>query len=198
LARDRSHVAVLLSERGLGGSDTDLDQRLRRWRGDGGKRAEAARGLAKRWLSLLPGGSRDKPIGPRPSHRPGTSDVGACIALAFPDRIAKRRDQSGEHWLSAGGRGFRLDPASPLARESWLAVAEVGGTAVGARILSAAAIDQAQVEALFANRIEPGPTSASIPQAVPSRPGAPVGSARSRSAKAATRRQRPLSWRGAA
>jgi ATP-dependent helicase HrpB len=149
-----SQVAVLLSERGLGGSDTDLDQRLRRWRGDGGKRAEAARGLARRWLSLLPGGgSRDKPIGPRPSAPAGTSDVGACIALAFPDRVARRRDQSGEHWLSAGGRGFRLDPASPLARESWLAVAEVGGTAAGARILSAAAIDQAQVEALFANRI---------------------------------------------
>jgi ATP-dependent helicase HrpB len=53
-----------------------------------------------------------------------------------------------------GGRGFRLDPTSPLGREQWLAVAEVGGTAAGARILSAAAIDEAAVEALFGDRIE--------------------------------------------
>ncbi|HVQ07610.1 MAG TPA: ATP-dependent helicase HrpB, partial [Allosphingosinicella sp.] len=45
-------VAVLLSERGLGGSDADLELRLRRWRGEKGRRAEAARGLASRWLSL--------------------------------------------------------------------------------------------------------------------------------------------------
>ena len=47
-----AEAAVLLSERGLGGGDSDLELRLRRWRGDRGKRAEAARGLAKRWRSL--------------------------------------------------------------------------------------------------------------------------------------------------
>jgi ATP-dependent helicase HrpB len=82
--------------------------------------------------------------------------VGECVALAFPDRVAKRRDSSGADWVSVGGRGFRLDPASPLAREAWLAVAEVGGTAAGARILSAAPIDQAMVERLFADAIETG------------------------------------------
>ncbi len=46
-------VAVLLSERGLGGNDADLETRLRRWRSERGKRAEAARGLAKRWRRLL-------------------------------------------------------------------------------------------------------------------------------------------------
>lgn len=79
-----------------------------------------------------------------------------CVALAYPDRLSRRRDSSGENWISAGGRGFRLDPASPLARETWLAVAEVSGTAAGARILSAAAIDEAAVLALFADRIETG------------------------------------------
>ncbi|HEX8262454.1 MAG TPA: ATP-dependent helicase C-terminal domain-containing protein, partial [Allosphingosinicella sp.] len=72
------------------------------------------------------------------------------------DRVSKRRDSSGENWISAGGRGFRLDPHSPLARESWLAVGEVSGTAAGARILSAAAIAEAEVEALFGDRIETG------------------------------------------
>jgi ATP-dependent helicase HrpB len=82
--------------------------------------------------------------------------VAACIALAFPDRLAKRRDPSGKHWISAGGRGFRLDPHLPLAREAWLAVAEVSGTAAGARILCAAAMPEETVFALFADRIETG------------------------------------------
>lgn len=77
-----------------------------------------------------------------------------ALALGFPDRIARRRDASGETWASVGGRGFRLDPTSPLARSEWLAVADTQGAASGARILSAAAIDAATVESLFADRIE--------------------------------------------
>jgi ATP-dependent helicase HrpB len=76
--------------------------------------------------------------------------------LAYPDRLSTRRDASGADWLSVGGRGFRLDPASPLAREAWLAVAEVGGVAAGGRILSAAPIDQPTIESLFADRIASG------------------------------------------
>jgi ATP-dependent helicase HrpB len=152
-----AQVAVLLSERGLGGSDADLELRLKRWRSEKGRRAEAARGLAKRWLSLLrspsKAGAQDG-AGTGPLLSPG--NIGECVALAFPDRVAKRRDSSGADWVSVGGRGFRLDPASPLAREAWLAVAEVGGAAAGARILSAAPIDQAAVEGLFADAIETG------------------------------------------
>jgi ATP-dependent helicase HrpB len=77
------------------------------------------------------------------------------VAFAFPDRVSRRRggNSTGGDWLSVGGRGFRLDPVSPLAREEWLAVAEVSGAASGARILAAAPIDQATVESLFADRI---------------------------------------------
>lgn len=84
----------------------------------------------------------------------GGEDVALCVALAFPDRVAKRRDGSGETWASVGGRGFKLDPTSRLARADWLAVAETQGMAAGARILSAAPIDAATVESLFADRIE--------------------------------------------
>ncbi|RVT89824.1 ATP-dependent helicase HrpB [Sphingomonas crocodyli] len=143
MAPTAAAVAVLLSERGLGGSDADLDLRLRRWRGERGKRAEGARQLARRWLSLV-----------KASGDADESDLAACVALAFPDRIAKRRSASGEDWISSGGRGFRLDPTSPLARAEWLAVAETQGSAAGARILSAAPIDAREVERLFADRIE--------------------------------------------
>lgn len=140
-----ARVAVLISERGLGGTDADLELRLRRWQGERGQRAQSARGLAERWQRLA---------GTSASQDDG--DIGACVALAFPDRLSKRRDADGANWISVGGRGFRLDPASPLARAEWLAVAEIQGAASGARILSAAPIDFADVEALFGDRIESG------------------------------------------
>ena len=149
LAQTAAQIAVLLGERGLGGPDADLEHRLRRWKTERGQRAENARRLAERWTRLVPG-TRAAAI------EPGSPEaVAACVALAFPDRIAKRRDASGETWASAGGRGFRLDPASSLARHEWLAVAETQGMAAGARILSATPIDAASVETLFRHRIEP-------------------------------------------
>ncbi|MEG8039549.1 ATP-dependent helicase HrpB [Sphingomonas sp. LR60] len=136
-----AEIAVLLQERGLGGQDADLELRLRRWRGDRSPKAESARALAKRWAAM--------------AGREGSGDtIAACVALAFPDRVARRRDASGERWVSAGGRGFRLDATSSLARAEWLAVAETQGMAAGARILSGAAIEADELEALFAERIE--------------------------------------------
>jgi ATP-dependent helicase HrpB len=138
-----AEVAVLLSERGLGGQDADLDLRLRRWRNERGRRADSARQLAARWARLVgQGQERDDAM------------VAACVALAYPDRIARRRSASGEDWISSGGRGFRLDATSSLARSEWLAVAEIQGAASGARILSAVPIEAADVERLFADHIE--------------------------------------------
>jgi ATP-dependent helicase HrpB len=147
LAKTAAEVAVLLGERGLGGSDADLEHRLRRWHTERGQRAEAGRKLAERWAKLVPGDGG--------AIEPGSAEaVAICVALAFPDRIARRRDASGETWASAGGRGFRLDPTSSLARHERLAFAETQGMAAGARILSAAPIDAATVEARFADQIE--------------------------------------------
>ncbi|CAN5386272.1 ATP-dependent helicase HrpB [soil metagenome] len=134
-----AEVAMLLTERGLGGPDADVDSRLSRWRGDRGRRADAARSIARRWAD---GATRGDGVG-----------AGPCLALAFPDRVAKRRSGDGADWISVGGRGFRLDPASPLARAEWLAIAETQGSAAGARIVSAAAMTVAEVESLFADTI---------------------------------------------
>lgn len=153
LAQVAANAAVLLQERGLGGNDPDLETRLRRWRQERGKKADAARGLAKRWVSLLAA----TPVGATtPFALPDTAGerLAIAIALAFPDRVARRRDATGENWASVGGRGFRLDPLSSLARAEWLAVAETQGLAAGARILSAATIDWAVLEALFVGQIE--------------------------------------------
>jgi ATP-dependent helicase HrpB len=154
-----AEVAVLLGERGLGGNDVDLERRLERWRGERGKRAVAARGLAARWQASVRSSratSRDVGGGRSVSTSLDTNGVNKALALAFPDRIARRRDSTGEHWASVGGRGFKLDPTNPLAKEEWLAVADIQGAASGARILSAAAIDWADIEALYGDRIESG------------------------------------------
>jgi ATP-dependent helicase HrpB len=162
-----SDAAVLLSERGLGGNDADLDLRRDRWTNERGKRAESARKLGERWRKLIPLLAREgsgmgsepperslrSPPTPSPSLA-GRGGLGPALALAYPDRIAKRRSSDGADWISVGGRGFRLDSASPLARSEWLAVAETQGVAAGARILSAAPIDFAEIEALYGSRIE--------------------------------------------
>ncbi|RSV42496.1 ATP-dependent helicase HrpB [Sphingomonas sp. ABOLE] len=175
MARTAAAVAVLLGERGLGGSDADLELRLRRWKGERGQRAENARRLAERWSKLVPAAASGRGLGGGPPRFPSDSgadaggpppgplpragggaqgeEVALCVALAFPDRVARRRDGSGETWASVGGRGFKLDSTSPLARADWLAVAETQGMAAGARILSAAPMDAATVESLFADRI---------------------------------------------
>jgi ATP-dependent helicase HrpB len=136
-------LAVLLTERGLGGNDPDLELRWRRWRSDRSSRAEAARKMAASWARRI------NAAGSAAEH-----DLGKALALAFPDRVSRRRDPSGETWQSVGGRGFRLHSTSPLARSEWLAVGEVAGHASGARILSAAAIAEHDALDLFANRIE--------------------------------------------
>ncbi len=137
-------VAALLTERGLSGNDPDLEVRWRKWKSDRSPRAEAARKLARGWRRRLEIGDRDI----------DEHDLAKALALAFPDRLSRRRDASGTSFQSLGGRGFKLDPASSLSSSQWLAVGEVAGHASGARILSAAAIDEADVLELFSEEIE--------------------------------------------
>ena len=149
-ARDRdfgaaaADVAVLLTERGLGGNDPDLERRWRRWRSDKSQRADGARELSAGWRRRLE--ISDAHV--------DEHDLARALTLAFPDRVSRRRDPSGESWQSVGGRGFRLDPASSLAGSHWLAVGEVAGRASGARILSGAAISEEAVLDLLTDRAE--------------------------------------------
>jgi ATP-dependent helicase HrpB len=79
--------------------------------------------------------------------------IGAILSLAYPDRIAKSRGAGGV-FLLANGRGANIDPASALAREPFLAVAELTGAAASSRIVLAAPIALDEIEARFAADIE--------------------------------------------
>lgn len=139
-------LALLLQERGLCGRGEDLAQRLDRWNGDRSSRAEASRKMAQRWAGLA-----DKLV---QTDRATSPPLGVLLAEAWPDNLAKRRSSSGEDWLTAGGRGLRLDPASPLARAEWLAVGDAQGEAKGARITGAVALSEAEVLQWLPHRIE--------------------------------------------
>ena len=160
-------LALLLQERGLGGRGDDLAARLDRWNGDRSGRAEASRKLAARWATAalglrqaqtergstteLSNTAQPEPVeGPAGQHPP----LAILLAEAYPANISRRRDGTGELWLTAGGRGLRLDPASPLARAEWLAVGEAQGEAKGARITGGIALDEADITRWLAHRIE--------------------------------------------
>ncbi len=145
-AREAARLALLLQERGLGGRGEDLALRLDRWNGDRSGRAESSRQLARRWEE------RANQLVKRQHEDP--PPLAVLLAEAFPENIAKRRDVAGEDWLTAGGRGLRLDPASTLARAQWLAIGDAQGEAKGARITGAIELTEAEVQRWLAHRIE--------------------------------------------
>ncbi len=135
-----SDMAAVLTERGLGGDDVDLTDRVENFRRDRSRRASDARAMAKRWSELAKGGAGEGP------------GVGTILSLAYPDRIAKNR--GGSAFTLANGRGGTIDAASPLSREPFIAVAELTGSAAHGRIVLAAPIALDEIETRFADRIE--------------------------------------------
>ncbi len=138
-----AEVAAVLSERGLGGDDPDLTLRIERFRKDGAQRAEDARRLVKSFLRQVDvaDGARSDPAA-----------AGRHLAAAFPDRIAKARGKRGQ-FLMANGRAAGLAAHEPLAREPYLAVGEIAGSAAAARILLAAPLSLDEIETLAAETI---------------------------------------------
>ncbi|GLQ81444.1 DEAD/DEAH box helicase [Mesorhizobium huakuii] len=141
-AGEAAMLAVLLTERGLGGDGADLERRLMRFRGERSPRATAARQLAER-LARQVGGTKDSEAAP----------AGSLLINAWPDRVAKARGERGRFVL-ANGSGAMLDAADPLAGEPFLVVADLQGKAQNARIAAAAAISEDDIRATLADRIE--------------------------------------------
>jgi ATP-dependent helicase HrpB len=185
-ARKAAELAMLITERGLGGNGTDLDRRLSAFRNDRSPRAEQARRMAQRlakgtptpdpspqgggefsasslpssagvaaakFPSPLRGGARGGGRSEISGRHESELSTGALLLHAYPDRLARARGQHGRFVL-ANGRGGVLDPAEPLASETFLVVADLQGRAENARIASAAAITEADATAMLADRIE--------------------------------------------
>ena len=152
-----AEVAVVLTERGLGGNDVDLAHRVDALHRERSQRARDALVVAKRWTRIAEDTHSPRREGDQREVSRGRGggklSVGSLLALAYPERIAKNRG-SGGAFLLANGRGASVDPTSALARAPFIAVAEVTGTAGQGRIVLAAALDANEIEARFSDRIE--------------------------------------------
>ncbi|MFT3732468.1 MAG: ATP-dependent helicase HrpB [Hyphomicrobium sp.] len=142
-ARQASELAAVLVERGVGGNDIDLLQRLERFRHDRSQRAEAMRSLVRQWQNMATAAAPGKQ----------SLSVAATLALAYPDRIAKNRGKRGSFVL-ANGRAGQIEDGHHLASAPFLVVAEMQGRAAATRILAALASDEAEVENIAAGAIE--------------------------------------------
>ena len=144
-----AELAIVLTERGLGGDAVDLTRRLEAFRRDRSPRAEDARRLARN----LAARARALTPGPSPERERGSADVGKWLAAAFPDRIAMARGKRSE-FLMANGRAAALEPHDPLAGEAFLAIGEIVGRAAAARIVAAAPLTLQAIEAVAGAAIE--------------------------------------------
>ena len=122
-----SQLAALLPERYPLGDAVDLQQRLAVLDGEA-RCPPALKGWchrvmqqAKHYQQLCSGLSSQKP-GQLDQH----TALGLLVALAYPDRIARRRNNNGYYQLS-NGRGARLPERDALVTCQWLAIAELGG-----------------------------------------------------------------------
>ena len=139
-------VAALLSDRDIGDDrrDADLAHRVDMLRARGGG---------------VPGVDRVRHDAQRLRRRLGLDDragevdafaiepIGFVLAMAYPDRIARRRDVSGRYLL-ASSVGAAIDAHDNLATSEWLAVAEIELTNDGgdARILLAAPLSRRELD----------------------------------------------------
>jgi ATP-dependent helicase HrpB len=159
-----SEIAVVLTERGLGGDAVDLAIRLEAFRRDRSARADDARRLArglaaKAEVALIrPSGAFSQGEKGAPQSRAGRGaggegTPGRLLASAFPDRIAMARGKRGE-FLMANGRAAALEAHDPLAGEAFLAIGEIAGRAASARILTASALTLDDIERIAGSSIE--------------------------------------------
>ncbi len=130
-----AEIAALLTERGLGGPSVNLEHQLDQFRRDRTPRGEEMRGLMRGWATSVPQGGEKAGLSP-----------GGILALAYPDRIAKARGSTGT-FVMVNGRAASVEAHDSLAREPYLAIAEVTGQAASARILLAAPLSLAELEA---------------------------------------------------
>ncbi len=81
------------------------------------------------------------------------SESGSVLAMAYPDRIGQARGATGQFRLS-GGTGAELPATDALAKEEFLAIAELDGDRRTARVFLAAPITRAALEENFVDQID--------------------------------------------
>ncbi|SMF52173.1 ATP-dependent helicase HrpB [Alteromonadaceae bacterium Bs31] len=146
-----SQVAALLSER-RPYSQTDIEYGIDLLRGNIACGAQQKNWLkrcqqqAKIFQQLIKHQEAENKISVRDA-------IGFLLACAFPDRIARRRENSRNNYLLSNGRSAKLAANDALTSHEWLVTAELGGQS-GQRedkIFSAAALNPALFDTKLKN-----------------------------------------------
>ncbi|TXH97286.1 MAG: ATP-dependent helicase HrpB [Pseudomonas sp.] len=150
-------LAALLSERDiLRGGGADLHSRMSllvgESRASGGSRGgvQRARQLARQFRSYLrgaPGEAVAEPEHPR--------WLGALLAFAYPDRIARQRKAGGADYRLANGRAAQFAEPDALMKHEWLVIADLGSRQGQReeRIYLAADLDPALFDSVLAEQV---------------------------------------------
>ncbi|MHB1351425.1 MAG: ATP-dependent helicase HrpB [Desulfobulbaceae bacterium] len=153
-------LAALLSERDLlrsGDHSVDIGDRLHllrefRVRGTGAVRpfgvdpgaCRRVEQVSRQLCQALPGS---------PSAQVGECSVGTLLAVAFPDRLARRRSASGCSYKLASGRGACLAPHDPLSASPFLVIADLDAGRQDGRVFLAAPLTRGEVFAAFGDAL---------------------------------------------
>ena len=136
-------LAALLSERDIlqgpaGWRNSDLRIRLEALRGDASLAhgASVNRVLSRHIEQVASQWKRQ--LGITISQRGAIGPIGLLLAFAYPDRVAQRQAGSDRRYLLANGRGASFAQEDALAREPYLAVAQVDDSSQWPSILLAA------------------------------------------------------------
>ncbi|MFG3453639.1 ATP-dependent helicase HrpB [Stutzerimonas stutzeri] len=153
LAPLAADLAALLVERDIQrGGGTDISTRLGLLDGSAGRHggAQRVRQLARQFRGLLRASSGVAPVDAS-DHR----WVGALLAFAYPDRIARQRREAGGEYRLANGRAAVFGEPDALMKESWLVIAELGSRhgQREERIYRAAALDPALFDEVLSEQV---------------------------------------------
>jgi len=150
-------VAALLGERDiLRGAGADLHERTALLAGEsaGNRASRGAVQRAKQLARQFRGYLRGKPSEPvtDPEH---PRWLGALLAFAYPDRVARQRRDGGGEYRLANGRAAQFGEPDALMKEPWLVVADLGSRQGQReeRIYLAAALDAALFDSVLAEQV---------------------------------------------
>lgn len=149
-------VAALLGEKDiLRGAGADLHDRISVMASEPSSRVnrgavQRARQLARQFRSYVRGAGAEPVSDPDSPHW-----LGALLAFAYPDRVARQRRDGGADYRLSNGRAAQFGGPDALMKESWLVVADLGSR-LGQReerIYLAAALDPALFDSVLAEQV---------------------------------------------
>lgn len=155
-------LAALLGERdivrgGQCGAGADLHSRLALLSGESRAARGAAGGVqrARQLARQFQGYLRRVPVSEAVSDPAHGRWLGALLAFAYPDRVARQRREGGAEYRLANGRAALFNEADALMKHAWLVVADLGSRQGQReeRIYLAAELEPALFDSVLAEQV---------------------------------------------